>query len=252
MIRSHTMTSKNRAISSALQQAERTLRPGTEFQYQHRYIDVLGENPDEAVRRDQSVFRTRILPLIYERMWRPVIARLFFGGELKEAEERQIVLEMLGISPGDSVLDAGCGTGNYARHLTAAAGDGLVVGVDASETMIAMAVKRGDGTNLAYVRGDVCSLPFSDEKFDAVCSIGVIHMIREPMKAVAEMVRVLAPGGRLAIFASCEEDAIPFMKGQMTTFGRDELTGALRGEGLSEIEQRVVRRAQFVAGRKPG
>jgi SAM-dependent methyltransferase len=228
------------------------LRPDTEFEHRHRYIDVLGENEREGVRRDQSVFRSRVLPLIYERMWRPMISRLFFGKGLKEAEERRIVLEMLGISPGERVLDSGCGTGNYARHLAKAAGDGLVVGIDASKPMVAAAARRGGGTNLAYFRGDACDLPFSDGRFDAVCSVGVIHMIGEPMKAVAEMVRVLAPGGRLVIVASCEQDAIPLAKGQMTTFGRDELTGVFRDEGLCDIEQRVVQRGQFVAGRKPG
>lgn len=198
------------------------------------------------------MFRSKLLPPIYERMWRPIISRRFFGRDLPEDAERGITLEMLAISPGDSVLDVGCGTGNYTRHLAEAAGDGLVVGIDASQPMTARAAGLGGGANLAYVRGDACALPFGDGEFDRVCSVGVIHMIGEPMKALAEMVRVLAPGGRLVMVASHEEDAIPVSKAQIRTFGHDELTGAMRDEGLTEIEQRIVERAQFVGGRKPG
>lgn len=237
-------------VPDAVVEVERRLRPGTDFRYQHRYIDVLGENARAGIRRDQSVFRSRLLPPIYERLWRPMIARLFFGRELREAEERRITMEMLSISSGDSVLDVGCGTGNYTRHLSRAAGDGLTVGVDASQPMIAAAARRGGGENLAYLHGDACALPFADGVFDRVCSVGVIHMIGEPMKAVAEMVRVLAPGGRLVVVASYEEEAIRGSKGRFTTFSRDELTGALQDEGLSDIQQHVVQRGQFVAGHK--
>lgn len=246
-----TRTRSDFAGSAALEDLERVLQPGSDLRYQDRYIDALGENPRAGVHRDQAMFRRRILPPIYERLWRPLVSRMFFGKDLDEAEERRIVLEMLEISPGDVVLDVGCGTGNYTRHLAEAAGDGLVVGLDASKAMVSAAARRGGGANLAYVRGDACELPFRDGEFDVVCSVGVIHMLGEPMKALSEMVRVLAPGGRLAVVASCEEDAIPGARGQVTTFGRDELTGALRDEGLSEVRQRVVRRGQFVAGTKP-
>lgn len=247
------MTSRESHLvgSKAAATVEGKIRPDVDLQYQHGYIDALGESPRTDIRRDQSVFRSRLLPPIYERLWRPMVARMFFGRELQEAEERRIVLEMLSISWGESVLDVGCGTGNYTRHLARAAGDGATVGLDASRTMIASAGRRGGGENLTYVRGDACALPFSDGEFDRVCSVGVIHMLGEPMKAVTEMVRVLAPGGRLVIVASYEEDAIRGMKGRVTTFGRDELTGVLQEKGFSEIQQRVVRRGQFVGGRKP-
>jgi SAM-dependent methyltransferase len=250
----HTVTSggSHSTGSNALERTEQKLRPATDFQHQHGYIDVLGENPRSDLRRDQSVFRSRLLPLIYERFWRPFVSRLFFGKELEEDEERRIALQMLTISSGDSVLDVGCGTGNYARHLAHAAGEGLVVGMDASRPMIAAAARRGGGENLAYMRGDACALPFADGAFDVVCSVGVVHMLGEPMKALTEMVRVLAPGGRLVVVASYEEEAIKGTRGKLRTFGKDELTDALRGEGLTDIEQRVVLRGQFVRGRKPG
>jgi SAM-dependent methyltransferase len=239
------------ADSAAVGELERLLVAGEEVRRGDGYLDVLGSNPREGIREEQAVFRSRLLPPIYERIWRPLVSRMFFGRGLPEAEERGMVMEMLRLAPDETVLDVGCGTGNYSRQLAAASGRGLVAGLDASKAMLASAAKRGGGANLAYVRGDACALPFPDGTFDVVCSIGVIHMIGEPMKALAEMVQVLGSGGRLLVVASCDEAAIPMAKGQIRTFGRDELTTALQEAGFTAIEQRVVHRGQFVAGKKP-
>ena len=238
------------AGAAAVGELERLLVAGEEVRRGDGYLDVLGSNPREGIREEQAMFRSRLLPPIYERIWRPMISRMFFGRGLPEAEERRMVMEMLRVAPGEMVLDVGCGTGNYSRQLAEASGHGLVVGLDASKAMVASAANRGGGANLAYVRGDACALPFPDGTFDVVCSVGVIHMIGEPMKALAEMVRVLASGGRLLVVATCDEAPIPMAKGQIRTFGRDELTGALREAGFEAIDQRVVRRGQFVFGKK--
>lgn len=217
------------------------------------YIDVLGDHDPIGPHRGQQIFRRKALPLVYEHFWRPAVARFFVGlSGPRAATERQITTDMLEISPGDRVIDVGCGPGNYTRYLAEAAGDGLVVGLDASEAMVAAAAKKGGGANLAYLRGDACSLPFDDGVFDAACSVGVIHMIEEPMAALEEMVRVLAPGGRLAILASCARKGRPRrVRGGVTIFARDELSGALRDHGLGDIDQRVVRRGQFLSARRP-
>jgi ubiquinone/menaquinone biosynthesis C-methylase UbiE len=199
------------------------------------------------------VFRSRILPFVYERVWRPLVARLFFfGWNLRAREERQMTMDRLAITPASNVLDVGCGTGNYTRHLAAAAPEGLVVGIDASEAMIATAVRRSGGANLAYLRGDAGELPFRDGQFDAVCCVGVLHMLERPMAALAEMARVLAPEGRLVIVASCARK--PSERGVrrgITIFGRDELTDALAKWGL-RVDRLVVHKAQFVTGRRGG
>ena len=125
------------------------------------------------------------------------------------AEEHRMALEMLSISPGDRVLDVACGPGNFTRDFARAAGDGLVVGIDASETMLEVAVRETEDDNVAYVRGDACDLPFRDGSFDAVCCFAALYLIEEPMRALGEIVRVLAPGGRVALLTSCNRGRCP-------------------------------------------
>ena len=168
------------------------------------YVDVLRDGDAIGPHRGQQVFRRKGLPLVYERIWRPIVSRFFFGLRgPSAAAERRLTVERLELTGGDRVIDVGCGPGNYTRYLAKTAAGGLVVGIDASEAMVAAATKRGGSGNLAYVRGDACSLPFEDAVFDAACSVGVIHMVQRPLIALDEMVRVLAPGGRLVVVASC-------------------------------------------------
>lgn len=224
------------------------------------YLDLLGQLDPTGTGLGQRLMVSRLLPLVYQRLWRPLGARLLMGlaGPGTEDEHR-IALEMLSIDPGDRVLDVACGPGNFSRDFARAASEGVVVGVDASAPMLDVAVRDTDSTNVAYLRADACSLPFRDGSFDAVCCFAALYLIEEPMRALAEIVRVLAPGGRLALLSSCSRGplsagaagaAVRGLSG-VRVFGRDELTGALIDGGLVEIDQRVSGLAQFVSGRKP-
>jgi ubiquinone/menaquinone biosynthesis C-methylase UbiE len=166
---------------------------------------------------------------------------------------------MLDLSGNDRVLDLACGPGNFTRDFASATGGSLVVGIDASKTMLAIAVRKTESANLAYVRGDACTLPFRDGSFDAICCFAALYLIQEPMRALDEIARVLAPGGRVALLSSCNRGPLP---ASMTNpvvqtltgvriFARDELTRALRDRGLTGIDQHVVGLAQFVSARKP-
>lgn len=91
------------------------------------YADLLGDADPAGRGPGQRLMGTRLLPEIYERLWRPVLGVLGPGA----GAERRLVRELLELGPGVRVLDAGCGPGNFTRDFAAAVGDGRVVGVDA-------------------------------------------------------------------------------------------------------------------------
>lgn len=247
------MTDTALTVGSGAARAElfQLLRPGVDLcQPEAGYIDVLGEHDAMGDRPGQRVFSSRLLPAIYEKLWRPVVSRFFFGWGLRAEGERQVTMSMLALSPGDRVVDVGCGPGSYTRQLALTVGDGLTVGVDASRPMLAAAVRRGGPGNLTYLRADASDLPFASGGFDGVCSVGVIHMLEDPVGALVEMVRLLAPGGRLVVVASYGERVRKRRRGTVKVLGPSELTNVLESHGLERIEQRVVRRAQFVSARR--
>jgi SAM-dependent methyltransferase len=245
-------------IDHALELFESGRRPA-EPDTEKGFLDLVGEAESAGTRPGQRLMESRVLPLIYERFWRPFGVRLLMGLAGPGAEEEhRIALEMLSISPGDRVLDVACGPGNFTRDFARASGDGLVVGVDASETMLGVAVRDTKSDNVAYVRGDACDLPFRDGSFDAVCCFAALYLIEEPMRALAEIVRMLAPGGRVALMSSCKRGPLPSPLANavrevtgVKVFGREDLTEALREEGMVDVSQRVTGLAQLVSAGKP-
>jgi len=249
-------------LRSPIEQALELIEPQRrrdELDLERGYLDLLG--PAKAGgNAAQRLMRSRAVPLIYQRFWRPVAGRFLMGltGPGTE-EEHRIALAMLSISPGERVLDVACGPGNFTRDFALAAGKGLVVGIDSSATMLGVAVRDNPMGNIAYVRGDACELPFRDGAFDAVCCFAALYLIEQPILALAEIVRVLAPGGRLALMSSCNRGPVPVSTANavvhgvsgVRVFGREELTDALEGLGATEVEQRVSGLAQFVSAAKP-
>jgi SAM-dependent methyltransferase len=216
------------------------------------YLDLLGEHEAIGSGVSQRVFRGKALPRIYERFSRPVVAwLLFYGGRLSAAGERQLTLDLLNISPGESILDVGCGTGDFTRAFAKAADGVFVVGLDASKTMLSVAVENGGGENLAYVRADGCDLPFGDDEFDAVTTVGCIHLLTDPFKSLREMVRVARPGARIVIGSTWRRaEKGRWGKGGMVRFGCNELSDALEAQGCVDVSQQVYGKGQFVLARK--
>jgi SAM-dependent methyltransferase len=105
------------------------------------------------------------------------------------------------ISPGERVLDLGCGAGFDAVVAARLVGlRGRVAGVDLSAEMLAVGeASRAQArlTHLTYQRADVEALPFVDQAFDVALSNGVLNLLPDKPAALREVWRVLRPGGRL-------------------------------------------------------
>ncbi len=263
MARSALVSDRHRGLAPAIERALSLFAApleSEEVDVARGYLDLLGARDPTGTHPGQRLMVSRALPLIYQRFWRPLGGRLLMGvtGPGTD-EEHRMALSMLAISPGDRVLDVACGPGNFTRDFAGAAGDGLVIGLDASRSMLDVAVRDTDSANVAYMRGDACALPFRDGSLDAVCCFAALYLIEDPMRSLAEIVRVLAPGGRVAILTSCNRGLLPARPTNaivhglsgVRIFGRDELTRALSGAGLVEMEQRVTGLAQFVSASKP-
>jgi SAM-dependent methyltransferase len=120
----------------------------------------------------------------------------FTAGADAEYEEQIIPLAAHELAGAGRVLDIGCGDGQISRVL--AAGGAEVVGVDPTANQIAVARQRGGGP--AYVRAPADRLPFADASFDAALACLVFEHIDAVDESIAELARVLRPGGRFSFF----------------------------------------------------
>jgi ubiquinone/menaquinone biosynthesis C-methylase UbiE len=123
-------------------------------------------------------------------------------GSLEAVKQyKQTSYTLLGIRAGSRVLDVGCGAGDDARAMAGIVGPtGRVVGVDSSETMVAAARHRAEGSpNLEFRVGSAYRLEFPDAAFDAARANRMFQHLHEPQRALREMVRVAQPGGRVLV-----------------------------------------------------
>ena len=120
------------------------------------------------------------------------------------AKRRAAVLAALRLRTGERVLDIGTGPGFVAHEMADLVGDaGEILGVDTSESMLGLARQRcAEKPHVHFKAGDATQLPVSDESFDVVVSVQVYEYVREVDVALAEMHRVLRPGGRAAIVST--------------------------------------------------
>ncbi len=140
-----------------------------------------------------------------------------FGGE--EVQLRSRVLDKLELKPDAVVLDKCAGTGATARLLQDRLPRGVLCNGDLSMELVLHAVQKAAGED----KGSTCRtmwfganalhLPFADDSFDAVVSIGGFNQFGDAARALAEMTRVTRPGGRIAI---ADEGYAPWLRHTMT------------------------------------
>ena len=116
-------------------------------------------------------------------------------------EQRRRTLATLAPAPGERILDVGCGSGFLSAELANAVGaDGRIVAVDHNPDMVEATRKRCRSLpQVVASEQDVTALEFEDGSFDAVTCNQVLLYVPEVQQAIREMIRVLRPGGRLAI-----------------------------------------------------
>jgi ubiquinone/menaquinone biosynthesis C-methylase UbiE len=168
---------------------------------------------------------------------------------LREDALRREILAHAAIGPGCRVLDVGCGTGTQAVLAKQAHPDAEVVGVDGDEKALALAARKAEraGVDIALDLGLATALPYADARFDRVLSSLVLHHLEEADKrrALAEILRVLAPGGAFVLVDFGEPVTLVeraaaklFLRGE---HARENLAGGLpvllREAGFSRIEE---------------
>jgi arsenite methyltransferase len=179
------------------------------------------------------------------------------GGLLRDFYAVDRRLELTG---GETVLDLACGQGTHTRRLAAAAGPaGLVVGADLSAPMLRRAARAVPAENTVFVRADAMDLPLRDGTVDALCCSLCLHLVPDLDTALAQIARVLRPGGRLAVAVPSHGPGptrwateVFGRVGQMRVFRRGELADALVRHGFGRVVTRWESVMQIVDAAAPG
>jgi ubiquinone/menaquinone biosynthesis C-methylase UbiE len=137
-----------------------------------------------------------------------------------------VFLDWLSPRPGLRWIDVGCGNGAFTEQLIERCAPSHIVGIDPSEAQLAFARSRFTSQLAQFHRGSATVLPFPEGGFDAAIMTLVIFFVPDPAKAVAEMVRVVGPGGTIAAYAW------DMLKGGSPT---DPLWQGLRAMGVGQI-----------------
>lgn len=117
---------------------------------------------------------------------------------MREAPKKASV-HALRLMPGDAALDVGCGVGDDVRLLADVVGPtGRAVGIDSREELLAEARARSEpGPGVQFIAADAHAMPFADDTFAAARVERVLQHVADPLAVVAEMARVVRPGGRI-------------------------------------------------------
>jgi ubiquinone/menaquinone biosynthesis C-methylase UbiE len=171
---------------------------------------------------------------------------LLLGGKWQQLQRK--IVERAQFQPGEAVLDVGCGTGTLAlRAYTRVGAAGRVAGIDPGPRQIARARHKAGraGFPIDFQVAAIEHLPFADHSFDVVLSTFMMHVLPDDLKrqGLAEIARVLKPGGRLLIvdFKRPEEHqqpgqpARPVHTGPWNSGVQDQ-PGFLKEAGFAQIE----------------
>ena len=246
------MTDLNTTLTPALCRALELLAdPPAQPDVSKGYLDLLGTGPVEG---EAAAKNTGVI----QAVWASPVGSMFWDDT--QAVARRLLAawrepaEWLHIPQGGIALDVGCGPGNVTGSLARAAGPGgLGLGVDISGPMLARAVRAQAGPQVGFLRADAQRLPLRDQTVDAVVSVAVVMLVPDPVAALAEMARVLRPGGRLAVMVPTTGRAFRHWQKLFPitgsyAFGEDELGDILEDHGFVSVRTKNIGTIQWVRG----
>ncbi len=161
--------------------------------------------------------------------------------------------DRLGLHPGDRVLDMGCGAGRHAFEMYRRGGDVIAFDQDGDELAGVLEIfgamrEQGEvplGAEADIKQGDALAMPFADEEFDRIVASEVLEHIPDDETAIAELVRVLRPGGTIAVTVprwlpekicwALSDQYHEVEGGHVRIYTGDELVGKLRAAGLEYL-----------------
>lgn len=238
-------------LSPALQRAMELLSdPPSDPDVSRGYLDLLGAGVGSNTPQNAGAI---------QKLWASPFGSMFYDNAQALArrllEVWQHPIDWLNIPAGGVALDVGCGPGSITASLARAVGaDGLALGVDVSEPMLARAVRVQAGSQAGFLRADAQRLPLRDNTVDAITSIAVLQLVPDPVAALGEMARVLKPGGRIALMVPTAGSAARLWrllpKAGARVFGDDEIADTLESQGFSSVRVKNAGTIQWVRAKR--
>ena len=230
------------------------------MRYCEGYTDLLGRGTPFRRSLAQRAMNSPAIAAIYQHIWRPIMVAALSLHGISINAERERASAALDLGGSQRVLDVACGPGNFTSFFAnRLAGDGFVIGLDNSVPMMERAARDNGCSRAVYMRGDALDLPFNDRAFDAVSCFAALHLVSEPLGVLHEMVRVLSPGGRIAVMTTYGRESFVIRKGLelgaticgVRVFDRSTVPTFFAAAGLIDIEQELRGISQFVFARRP-
>ncbi len=155
-------------------------------------------------------------------------------------------LDCLDVQPRDHVLEIGFGPGEGIAQAAQLAPDGFIAGIDYSQTMLTMAEQRNHRAlmeeQVELTLGDARALPYGEESFQKLFAVNVFHFWPEPSHELAECLRVLQPGGRIAFSMAFPSSWRPGMRESGVFIAREpeDVMKHLRDAGFKNTESHTI------------